>query len=201
MKTIVVGLTGQTGAGKSTVAALLAGKGFEVIDGDKTAREITAAGSAVLSRLAGEFGADILNADGTLNRSALAAKAFASRESTLKLNRITHPAITEKMLETVKQAKARGARAVVIDAAALLESGIADRCDIIAVVAAPKKIRLQRIMERDGIGREKAMARILAQAAEAYYNDAADIIIRAYPPYSVEEETEKLVERIRRLSE
>jgi len=201
VKTIVIGLTGQTGAGKSTVAALLAGKGFEIIDGDKTAREITSAGSPVLSRLAGEFGADILNADGTLNRSALAAKAFASRDSTRKLNRITHPAITEKMLETVKQAEARGARAVVIDAAALLESGIADRCDIIAVVAAPEKIRLQRIIERDGIDREKAMARIRAQAAEAYYNNAADIIIRAYPPYSVEEETEKLAERIRRLSE
>lgn len=201
MKTLIIGITGQTGAGKSTVAAKLSEKGFLIIDGDIIAREITAAGSPVLQTLAAEFGADIINADGSLNRKLLGSRAFASREMTQRLNGITHPAITGKVIKIIKEAQARGERAVVIDAAALLESGIAQLCDIIAVVTAPETIRLDRIMKRDGLSREEILKRMHAQLGEDYYKDKADIVLRAYPPSKVKKEVEKLLSLIEKRSE
>ncbi|MEI6579608.1 MAG: dephospho-CoA kinase, partial [Eubacteriales bacterium] len=171
MKTLIVGLTGQTGAGKSTVAAKLAEKGFLVIDGDVVAREIMQAGSPVLKTLANEFGADIIKEDDSLNRRLLASRAFASRDGTARLNGITHPAITENIKQKIAEAKKRGESVIVIDAAVLLESGAAKLCDIIAVVTAPEEIRLNRIMERDDLSKAEAMKRINAQHGEDYYNN------------------------------
>jgi len=192
MKTLIVGLTGQTGAGKSTVAAMLADRGFIIIDGDVIAREIMAAGSPVLKTLAAEFGKDILNGDGSLNRKLLASRAFAGRESTLRLNEITHPIITENIVSKIKNAEKEGARAVIIDAAVLLESGVAGLCDLIAAVTAPEEIRLSRIMERDGLNKADALIRIQAQLGEEYYQKKADIVLTAYPPSKVKDEVEKL---------
>ena len=92
----VYGLTGKTGAGKSTVAAFLKEKGFYIIDGDVIARHITDKGKPALKLLSEHFGADIINADGTLNRKLLASRAFSSPENTAVLNSITHPLITEE---------------------------------------------------------------------------------------------------------
>ena len=192
MKTIIIGLTGQTGAGKSTIAGMLAEKGCFVVDGDVLARDVTANGSPVLKKLAEEFGADILDAGGNLNRKLLGSRAFASREMTKKLNDITHPAITGKALEIIRAAEERGEKAVVIDAAALLESGIAGLCDIIAVVTAPEHIRLGRIMKRDGLSRPETLKRMRAQLDEKKYTEKADIVLRAYPPSKVQTEVEKL---------
>jgi dephospho-CoA kinase len=192
MKTLIVGLTGQTGAGKSTVAALLADRGFIIIDGDVVAREIMAAGSPVLKILAAEFGEDIVNEDGSLNRKLLASRAFSSREGTLRLNEITHPVITESVLQKIKEAEKNGASVIIIDAAALLESGIAGLCDLFAVVTAPEEVRLSRIMERDGLNKADALIRIQAQQGEDYYQKKADIVLTAYPPSKVKDEVEKL---------
>lgn len=196
MKTVVVGLTGQTGAGKSTVAACLREKGFPVIDGDSIAREVTETDSPVLQALAEEFGADIRNDDGSLNRALLASRAFANRENTDRLNRITHPAITGKVRDLIGEAEQAGAPAVIIDAAALLESDAVELCRIIAVVTAPEDIRLKRIMERDGLSRETALKRINAQHSEEYYHNKADIIVYNYPPFLLNEEVEKLINAI-----
>jgi dephospho-CoA kinase len=196
VKTLIIGLTGQTGAGKSTVAAMLSEKGFYIIDGDMVAREITAAGAPVLEKLVTEFGADIINADGTLNRILLGSRAFATREMTQRLNSITHPVITVKMLEILKEAEKRGEKAVVIDAAALLESGIAKMCDIVAAVTAPEKTRLNRIMNRDGLGREETLKRMHAQLGEKYYKEHADIVLCTYPPSQVKKEVERLLSLI-----
>ncbi len=196
MNTLIIGLTGQTGAGKSTVAGILAEKGFIIIDGDSIAREITAAGSPVLKMLAAEFGADIIQDDGSLNRKLLGSRAFASRETTQRLNEITHPAITGKIIKIIKTAEKKGEKAVVIDAAALLESGIAKMCDMVAVVTAPEKTRLHRIMKRDGLNREETLKRMLAQQNEEYYKEHADVVICAYPSSKVNKEVEKLLNLI-----
>lgn len=189
----VVGLTGQTGAGKSTVAAKLAEKGLDIIDGDGVAREIMAAGSPVLNKLAAEFGQDIINPDGSLNRKLLASRAFSNRTKTVTLNGITHPAITENVIQKISEAEKKGARAVIIDAAALLESGIAPLCELIAVVTAPVDVRLNRIMDRDGLSRSEALKRINAQLEEDYYCEHADIVLPTYPPANVEGEVKKLI--------
>lgn len=193
MSILIVGLTGQTGAGKSTVAAKLCEKGLYIIDGDIAAREIMAPGSPVLKMLAAEFGDDILNQDGSLNRKLLASRAFTNRENTLKLNGITHPVITGHVVQKIKEAEKRGERAAVIDAAALLESGIAPLCDMIAVVTAPEEVRLSRIMQRDGLSRSEALKRISAQLGENWYRSHADVVLTAFPPEKVDGEVEKLI--------
>jgi dephospho-CoA kinase len=200
VKTLIIGLTGQTGAGKSTVAGILADKGFVIIDGDAIAREITSAGSPVLKTLAAEFGTDIIRDDGSLNRKLLGSRAFASRETTKRLNEITHPAITGIIIRITEEAEKKGEKAVVIDAAALLESGLAEMCDIVAVVTAPEKTRLNRIMKRDGLNREETLKRMFAQYGEDYYKDRADIVLRAYPSSKVETEVEKLISFIEKES-
>ena len=182
----VYGLTGKTGAGKSTVAEKLEKMGFCVIDGDKIARSITEKGKPAISILANEFGCDIIEDDGSLNRKLLASRAFKDRESTAKLNAITHPIIKTEFEKELRKAEEEGFSFAVIDAAALLESSCKDLCEKIIVVTAPEKIRLSRVLLRDGITKEQALIRINAQFPDEYYNEKADILIRNYPPYEKE---------------
>ena len=182
----VFGLTGKTGAGKSTVAEKLLSLGFYIIDGDKIAREITEKGKPALKELANEFGCDIIKEDGSLDRKLLASRAFKDKQSTAKLNGITHPIIKAEFENELKKAETEGFSYAVIDAAALLESSCKDLCEKIIVVTAPEEIRLSRILLRDGITKEQALIRINAQFPDEYYNEKADILIRNYPPYEKE---------------
>ncbi len=192
----VIGLTGQTGAGKSTVSALLGTKyGFAVIDADSVAREIVLPGSPALKELSAAFGEKILLPDGSLDRAALAADAFSSPEKNRLLKSITHPAITALIAEKLGQYESDGTKACVIDAALLLQSDAKSLCDFVAVVTAPEKVRFERIVARDGLSREKAAERINAQPDESEYLAEADVVVRNYPPFSVEEETDKIFEK------
>ncbi len=184
---LIIGLTGKTGAGKSTVAKWLEERGCLIIDGDLIARKITEKGSDVLIALANAFGSDIIDSEGCLNRKLLASRAFADRESTDILNSITHPAIYRRFIDELERAKAEGYPAAAIDAAALLESECKELCDLVIVVTAPKDIRLERILTRDGISLEQALTRINVQQPDEYYFARADIIIRNYPPYDRDE--------------
>lgn len=174
---LVSGLTGKTGAGKSTVAAYLKEKGCFVIDGDLVAREIVQPSSPALKKLAEAFGKDIILSDGSLDRKALAQKAFSSPESTALLNSITHPHIKARFEELLTEGEAQGFSVAIIDAAALLESDCKDLCEKIIVVHAEEKIRLERILSRDKITREQAMTRINGQKDDSYYLSRADIVI------------------------
>lgn len=185
----VFGLTGKTGAGKSTVAEKLRSLGFYIIDGDKIARSITEKGKPALKELANEFGCDIIKSDGSLDRKLLASRAFKNKESTAKLNGITHPIIKAEFEKELKTAEENGFDFALIDAAALLESSCKDLCDKIIVVTAPEDIRLSRILKRDGITKEQALTRMKAQFHDEYYNEKADIIIRNYPPFETETES------------
>ncbi len=184
---LTIGLTGKTGAGKSTVAAYLKEKGCYIIDGDVIARQITEKGSPVLLQLQKAFGEDILDENGELIRKRLAERAFYSRENTDLLNSITHPAIKKRCEDEIEKATKEGYTVCVIDAAALLDSSCKDLCQKIVVVTAPEEIRLKRILERDGITTEQAITRIKAQKSDEYYFSYADIIIRNYPPYDNDE--------------
>ena len=190
----IYGLTGKTGAGKSTVAQKLSELGFCVIDGDKIAREITEKGKPTLSLLANEFGCDIIEEDGSLNRKLLASRAFKDKESTAMLNAITHPIIKAEFEKVLEKAEEDGFSYAVIDAAALLESSCKDLCEKIIVVSAPEEIRLQRILSRDYITKEQALIRMNAQFPDEYYNEKADILIRNYPPF--ENETDRILKEL-----
>lgn len=188
----VIGLTGKTGAGKSTVAAFLKEKGCFIIDGDKIARDILLPGEPAVKELAAAFGEDIILPDGNIDRKKVASRAFATPRATEKLNAITHPHITARFIADIKKAENEGYPAAVIDAAALLESDCRLLCSFIVVVTAPEDIRLERILKRDGITREQALTRIKAQKDDEYYFSFADHIVRSHSPYNLDEELDRL---------
>lgn len=172
----IYGLTGQTGAGKTTVADLLLKKGWQVIDCDKVARQVVEKGSSVLPELADAFGEDILLSDGSLDRKALAKKAFATEEGRGKLNSITHPAITRQATSQIIEQKDKFP-VFVIDAALLAQSEMYHYCSKMLVVIAHEDVRLERILKRDGITLSQARERINAQPDEQYYKSIADVVI------------------------
>ncbi len=197
---VVIGLTGPTGAGKSTVAERLCEKyGFAWIDADKTARSVTETGSPLLPRLAERFGADVLDKNGALIRSRLAERAFASPEQTACLNRLVHPAVTAKINEEINAFSLAGKTAVLVDAAALFESGIDKLCSFTAVVTASDPVRLKRIMERDGISEQAARLRMKAQLSEREFAERADVVLYNEPPFVLEEEIKKIYQKYKEL--
>ena len=171
---IILGLTGPTGAGKSTVASCFSSCGCLVIDCDRLAREVTDTGC--LSELTEAFGAEILDENGCLNRKALAQKAFSDPAKTALLNEITHPAIRRKLLEKIQAARGQYP-AVVIDAPLLFEAGVDRLCDKILAVIAPPEERLRRIMLRDGIEEPLARMRMCRQHEDAFYTSRADVVL------------------------
>lgn len=177
IKALTIGLTGQTGSGKSTVSQILSSMGFYTIDCDNISRLITEKGSPVLSDISSAFGVDVIKGNGELDRTLLAQRAFATKEATLILNNITHPVITNLVKKKVAGAFFNGYDVVVIDAPVLFESGIDKACDIIVSVVANEDIRLRRILERDCIDEDYARLRIKAQHDEEYYKSKSDIII------------------------
>ena len=173
---ITVGVTGPTGAGKSTLRLLTNRLGFVWLDSDITAREIVMPGMPALTELAGYFGEDIIRPDGSLDRALLAARAFPTREGCEMLNTITHPRVKERLRELSRQAFAQG-KHVVIDAPLLFESGVDAQCDEVIAVLAPLELRMARIMLRDGLTREQALARINAQQPDDYYAERSGYTI------------------------
>lgn len=167
---ILVGLTGPTGAGKGEVGRQFEANGALVIDTDRLAREVVTPPSEVLDTLAAVFGQDILHEDGTLNRAALAAKAFASKEAQQQLNNLTHPAIIRRTWELIE---ASDRDMAVIDAPLLFESGMDRMCHTTVAVLADADTRLKRITARDGISEERARARMAAQPDDAFYRERA----------------------------
>lgn len=189
----IIGLTGLTGAGKSTVAQKLMAYGCYHIDADKVAREVINNNENVKNKLKERFGDDVINEDGTTNRPLLATRAFADEQSTNDLNNITHPAVTEEIQSIIKDMEEVGYRGIIIDAIALFESGEDALCDFTVAVVAPKEIRLERIMKRDNITEEKALERINAQKDESFFTSRADFVLWNYPPYDLNVEIKPII--------
>lgn len=170
----VIGLTGPTGAGKSTVCAVWAKEGCAVVDADRVAREITALPEC-LAALRAEYGEDIVNSEGALDRELLAARAFATPQKAARLNRITHPLILKEIRDRAARLSLR--QPVVLDVPLLFESGADRLCGKTAAVLAPREVRLARIVKRDGISEEQALARMSAQPEDEYYTRRADYVL------------------------
>ena len=187
----LVGLTGKTGAGKSTVSALLKEKGAYIIDGDVVARKVLVDNVSLLNKLSDAFGEVILNPDGTLNRRALAKEAFSTPEKTEKLNSIMHPVINDFIFEEAEKAFS-DYDVVIVDAAAIIESGFTEKSDYLIVVHAPLEIRRERIIKRDGLTEVDGDVRIKGQKEDDFYLSKADFIFNNYSPYNIEEQFSQL---------
>lgn len=168
---IIVGLTGPTGAGKSSVAEVAERLGFKAVDCDKLARRAVERGTEGLAALTKVFGKEILNSDGTLNRKTLAASAFKSTESTELLNKTILPFIAE----LVKK-EAVGFNTL-LDAPTLFESGTDKMCIKTVAILADREIRLKRIMKRDSLNTDEAFLRLNAGKDEEFYKKKADYIL------------------------
>ena len=176
-KTVVIGLTGPTGAGKSAVARRLEAVGWTVVDADVLARRVVEPGEAALAALVERFSEAILSPDGALDRAALARIAFASADATAALNAIVHPAVIARMKDELEAARARGVQAVVLDVPLLFQAGLETLCDITVAVTAPEAVRLERICRRDALSEDAATARMNAQPPAEYYTSRADRVI------------------------
>lgn len=167
----VIGLTGPTGAGKSTVTAVAESLGFKVVDCDRFARIAVEKGSDGLADIVQVFGGEMLNPDGTLNRAALAKAAFATPENTELLNKTLLPHIVKLINAEINQPR------VLLDAPTLFESGADSLCDEIVVVLCDEKTRKKRIMERDGIDEAAADLRIKAGKPDEFYVEKSHNIV------------------------
>ena len=173
----VIGLTGQTGAGKSSVSKIIRSQGMEVIDCDRVSREVVANEKACLADLALAFSIAILNMDGTLNRKRLADIVFSDQQKLDQLNALIFPYIRNYILARIEQLDEQDVPVVVLDAPTLFESGIDADCDFVISVIAPEAQRLNRIVVRDHLTDEEARRRMASQHNDAYYTTRSQVVI------------------------
>jgi dephospho-CoA kinase len=168
-----IGLTGGIGAGKSALSATFAECGGIIVDGDVIAREVVQPGTEGLASLVEAFGDDILLPDGSLDRPALAAKAFRDDDARQKLNGIVHPLVAKRRAEII--AAVSEDAVVVEDIPLLVESGMAPLFPLVVVVHSDVELRVRRLVELRGMSEEDARARIAAQADDEQRRAVADI--------------------------
>ncbi len=171
----VLGLTGGTGSGKSSLRPFFEQHGFVYIDTDLLARKVTDPKLPYLGSIVRVFGENEICKDGKLDRRALAKKAFSSSVSTAVLNLLTHPAIIEMSLDIIDSCGENGK--AVIDAPLLFEAGMDRICDKVLAVTAPAEVRIKRIMKRDGISEEEARLRTERQHDDLFYRENADYVL------------------------
>lgn len=172
-----VGLTGNVGAGKSSVSDLFSGWGATVIDTDVLAREVVQPGSSELQRIVEIWGETVLDERGGLDRAAMRRIVFADPGARARLERILHPAILQRYRERLLEAESRGDRIVVGVVPLLFEVGMEDEFDLVLLVDAPLEARIDRLVEARGLEREEARAIAKAQMAAGTKRERADLVL------------------------
>ncbi len=195
----MVGVTGGIGSGKSTVAALLAQRGAVVVDADQIARQVTAPGGSSYWALIEHFGPDVVRADGTLDRAAIAARVFSDPDDLAALNAITHPAIAVSILArlselahgaggegggtsgggTSGEVGRRGGGPVVVLDIPLLTEATKERFGLagVVVVDVPVEVAVRRLVEQRGLDERDAAARARAQVSREERRQLADVVV------------------------
>ena len=160
---LLVGLTGNIGGGKSTVAQLLSERGATIIDADVLARRAVELGSEAFRGIVARWGTSVLGADGSLDRAALRRIVFTDPDELEQLNALVHPEVERMRAALVDQARLRGDRLVVCDIPLLFERRMTDDFDRIVLVDAPRPVRLERLVRERGLRETEAMDMIVAQ--------------------------------------
>lgn len=174
---MVIGLTGQTGAGKSTVSKVFAKNGFAIINADLVARQVVEKGSPCLAEITDIFGEKIISEDGTLDRKALGSIVFSDKTKLEMLNSIIYPYITGEILRQIREYSDNDEKLILLDAPTLFESRADDFCEIIISVIADSDIREKRIIARDSLTSEQAKKRMNSQLDEEFFETHSDYII------------------------
>ncbi len=190
----IIGITGGIGSGKSTAARVAYDLGARIIDADLIAKRVMKKGNQAYYEVIEEFGTDILNKRGGIDRKKLAQKVFTDSEKRKKLNKITHKYIAgviHKKIERMKEAKSPDI--VVIDAPIPIEEGFLDVADEVWVVNADKEKRIDRIIKRNNVSQEEALNRINSQMEDQEYKKIADVVIENN---GTVEELEKRIARL-----
>ena len=174
----VVGITGPTEAGKTTVLRVLASLGAVILDCDAVYHDLTLSCRPMRAELAGAFGPDIFGPDGALLRKKLGAVVFDDPRALERLNAITHRYVAQAVDQAVEGARREGRPAAAVDAIALIEGGLGSLCDVTVAVVASEETRVRRIMAREGIGEDYARLRVSAQKPAQYFEEQCDYVLR-----------------------
>jgi len=194
---LLVGLTGGIGAGKSTVAGLLAEHGAVVIDADSIVRELQQPGTDVFRAIVDRFGSHVVAADGTLDRERLADIVFRNDDARSALNAIVHPAVYAVMSERIAAVKDAD-KVVVLDIPLLAEAGGGGGMDAVVVVEADDEMRVARVVSERGLDTEDVRARMAAQASSEQRVALADVVIRnSGTPEDLRAQVDDLWEQLR----
>ncbi len=172
-----VGLTGGIAAGKSTVSRAFEALGVPIVDADLLAREVVEPGTEGLAEIVRVFGADVLQADGRLDRKALGARVFADAALRAKLNAITHPRIALAAAQRMQAIAKLQVPYAMYEAALIVENGMHRGMHALVVVSVDELTQLERLKLRDGLTHDEALARVAAQAPLAHKLAAADFVI------------------------
>jgi len=174
---IVIGVTGSFGSGKSTVCRILAGLGSAVVDADRLAHETYRPHTRTWQEIIDAFGKDVLGPGEEIDRPRLGQIAFSDPLALAQLNRIVHPEAYRLARQRIEDLRSRGAAAVALEAALLIEAGWADLVDRVWLVTAPKATVVRRLKQKHGIGDEQTIARLESQMpAEQKAKHADDTI-------------------------
>lgn len=180
----LIGLSGGIGSGKSTVARMFRELGARVIDADAIVHELQAKGTPLLAQIVEEFGSEILDEDGSLQRKKLGALVFHDSQALQRLNALVHPAVIQEMGKRIQAAASTGAEIVILDIPLLFEgkkkgSGSAAQIPYAATVLVyvPQSVQIERTMARDRCGRDEAKRRIDAQLDIEEKKSLADFVI------------------------
>ena len=173
-----VGLTGSIGVGKSFVGSVFVELGCRLLDADDTAREVVLPATEGLKQIVEEFGPEVLQSDGTLDRKELSSIIFADQEKRQRLNAMLHPRIIERQDEILDGWEAANPDGIaIVDAALMIESGGYQRFDKLIVVHCRPEVQLERLMLRDGLSLEEARKRIDSQMPQSEKQRFADYLI------------------------
>ncbi|MFR3791877.1 MAG: dephospho-CoA kinase [Blautia massiliensis (ex Durand et al. 2017)] len=195
----IIGITGRSGCGKSSVTKFLAAQGYPCIDADRIARDVLQRGSPCLAVLQAHFGADILDEQGELRRRLLADRAFATPEGTRLLTEVTQPEILRRIEELLRRAEADGAPFAFVDGAVIVGTPFQARCDRLLLVTAPYETSVQRICARDGIAPEMARRRLDAQTPlETLRAAATEELVNDGSPAQLEDKIKAFLHSLRK---
>lgn len=173
-----VGLTGGIATGKSTVARILCELGLPVVDADQVAREIVEPGRPALARIVEAFGAEVLDAEGRLDRALMRRRIAHDAQARRALEEITHPAIRREIAQKLLLLVEEGHEVAIIEAALLVETGSYRDYDALVVVTCDPATQLERLLARDAGSEEEARALIAAQLPLERKEEVADHVIR-----------------------